>query len=64
MSNADKAKRKAEIEREMEMCVPNPKTTDEQFMRRIYLDIAGRIPTYKEASERFSIRAAATSVPS
>ena len=27
---------------------PNPRTTDEQFVRRIYLDIAGRIPTYPE----------------
>lgn len=29
---------------------PNPLTTDEQFVRRIYLDIAGRIPTQDEAS--------------
>ncbi|MDF1815766.1 MAG: DUF1549 domain-containing protein [Verrucomicrobiales bacterium] len=50
LDNADKAKRKEEIEREMEMCKPNPLTTDEQFMRRIYLDIAGRIPTYNEAA--------------
>lgn len=50
LSNADKAKRKAEIEREMKMCVPNKMTSDSQFMRRIYLDIAGRIPTYAEAS--------------
>ncbi len=28
---------------------PNPLTTDEQFVRRAYLDIAGRIPTYAEA---------------
>ncbi|REJ74707.1 MAG: DUF1549 domain-containing protein [Planctomycetota bacterium] len=28
---------------------PNPRTTDEQFVRRIYLDIAGRIPTFPEA---------------
>ncbi|VAX42507.1 hypothetical protein MNBD_PLANCTO02-767 [hydrothermal vent metagenome] len=27
---------------------PNPLTSDEQFVRRIYLDIAGRIPTYPE----------------
>ncbi len=45
-----KAKRKAEIEREMQMCIPNPPANDEQFMRRIYLDIAGRIPTYEEAA--------------
>ncbi|MEM9296762.1 MAG: DUF1549 domain-containing protein [Bacteroidota bacterium] len=27
----------------------NPKLSDEAFVRRIYLDICGRIPTYKEA---------------
>ena len=27
---------------------PNPMTTDEQFLRRIYLDITGTIPTYRE----------------
>ena len=27
---------------------PNPKTTDSQFVRRIYLDITGTIPTYRE----------------
>src|SRR5579871_1111965 len=29
---------------------PNPRTTDEQFVRRIYLDISGTIPTYKQIS--------------
>lgn len=29
---------------------PMPPATDEQFVRRIYLDIAGRIPTYKETT--------------
>ncbi|MEZ5429767.1 MAG: DUF1549 domain-containing protein [Verrucomicrobiales bacterium] len=33
------------------MCVPNPKTNDFQFVRRVYLDIAGRIPTFDEATE-------------
>ena len=28
----------------------NPLTTDEQFVRRVYLDIAGRIPNYEETS--------------
>tara|TARA_R110002111_G_scaffold227346_1_gene288840 strand:+ start:91490 stop:93478 length:1989 start_codon:yes stop_codon:yes gene_type:complete len=27
---------------------PNPMTTDEQFLRRAYLDITGTIPTYRE----------------
>ena len=27
---------------------PNPKTTDAQFVRRIYLDIVGTIPTYQQ----------------
>jgi tetratricopeptide (TPR) repeat protein len=27
---------------------PNPKTTDAQFVRRVYLDITGTIPTYKQ----------------
>jgi tetratricopeptide (TPR) repeat protein len=27
---------------------PNPKTTDSQFLRRIYLDITGTIPTYQQ----------------
>ncbi len=30
---------------------PNPLATDEQFIRRVYLDIAGRIPTREEALE-------------
>ncbi len=28
---------------------PNPMTTDEQFLRRVYLDITGTIPTHKQA---------------
>jgi len=49
ISPKDKAKRIEEIKREMEMAIPNELTNDEQFMRRIYLDICGRIPTYEEA---------------
>lgn len=30
---------------------PNPPATDEVFLRRIYLDIAGRIPTVRETEE-------------
>ncbi|MEQ1843385.1 MAG: DUF1549 domain-containing protein, partial [Verrucomicrobiales bacterium] len=33
---------------------PNPLASDEQFVRRIYLDIAGRIPTSAEALEFIS----------
>ncbi|NRB75905.1 MAG: DUF1549 domain-containing protein [Verrucomicrobiales bacterium] len=51
LSNAEKLKRKEEIEREMEMCIPNERTSDEQFLRRIYLDLAGRIPTFDEAEK-------------
>ena len=29
---------------------PNPKTTDEQFVRRIYLDITGTIPTFAQTA--------------
>jgi hypothetical protein len=49
-----KQKEKEKIEREMVMCVPNALTNDSQFMRRVYLDIAGRIPTYKEAEKFLS----------
>ncbi len=27
---------------------PNPRTTDEQFLRRVYLDVTGTIPSYRE----------------
>jgi Protein of unknown function (DUF1549)/Protein of unknown function (DUF1553) len=30
-------------------CKPNPRTSDQVFVRRIYLDLIGRIPTYQEA---------------
>ncbi|MCC6882414.1 MAG: DUF1549 domain-containing protein [Verrucomicrobiales bacterium] len=51
MDAKDKAKRAEELKTELEMCAPNPKTNDFQFVRRVYLDIAGRIPTFDEASE-------------
>ena len=31
-----------------EKVAPNPPTTDEQFVRRVYLEIAGTIPTYDQ----------------
>ena len=34
----------------------NPLTTDEQFVRRVYLDIAGRIPNYEETTAFLSSR--------
>ncbi|HRQ88674.1 MAG TPA: DUF1549 domain-containing protein [Bacteroidia bacterium] len=51
LSQKEKATRKEEIEKEMQMCVPNELTSDNQFLRRIYLDVVGRIPTYDEAEE-------------
>ena len=33
---------------------PNPKTSDEQFVRRIYLDITGTIPTFVQTSRFLS----------
>lgn len=33
---------------------PNPRTTDEQFLRRAYLDLVGRIPTLEESVAFFS----------
>ena len=32
---------------------PNPLASDAVFLRRVYLDVAGRIPTYAEATEFF-----------
>lgn len=58
LSNEEKAKRKEEIEREMEMCIPNENTSDNQFLRRIYLDIAGRIPTFNETEAFLNNRSA------
>jgi hypothetical protein len=58
LTNAEKAKRKEEIEREMQMCIPNDMTNDNQFLRRIYLDIAGRIPTFEEAESFLNSRSA------
>ena len=51
LSKADKIKRLKEIELEMLMCVPNEMSTDSQFLRRIYLDVAGRIPTFAETEQ-------------
>lgn len=37
---------------------PNPAVSDEIFLRRLYLDVGGRIPTPKEASEFLASHAA------
>lgn len=57
LTDAEKVKRKEEIDREMLMCVPNEMTNDNQFLRRIYVDVAGRIPTYDEAEAFLNDRA-------
>lgn len=49
MPREDRLKRMDELDFLEKMTIPTPKTTDEQFVRRVYLDIAGRIPTYQEA---------------
>lgn len=33
---------------------PNPKTSDEQFLRRVYLDVTGSIPSYRETMKFLS----------
>ncbi|MFT5469669.1 MAG: hypothetical protein ACI8UO_004791 [Verrucomicrobiales bacterium] len=48
---ADKVKRDEELQFLRQMTYPRELTNDEQFVRRIYLDIAGRIPTYAETVE-------------
>ncbi len=49
MHREDRLKRLEELVVLEEMSRPTERTTDEQFVRRVYLDIAGRIPTYEEA---------------
>lgn len=44
------SKSKEELEFLVKMTWPTERTTDEQFLRRIYLDVAGRIPTYAETT--------------
>lgn len=49
MSMEDKLKELENLKFREKMTYPTPRTSDEQFLRRVYLDIAGRIPTYDEA---------------
>ncbi len=50
MSREAKAKELKKLQFQKQMLLPTKRTTDEQFVRRVYLDIAGRIPTYSEAN--------------
>ncbi|MEM1294285.1 MAG: DUF1549 domain-containing protein [Verrucomicrobiota bacterium] len=50
LSRADRLQKKEEIEFEISLTHPTNQLSDEQFVRRVYLDIAGRIPTYQEAT--------------
>jgi len=51
LSKLERTKKAEELVYEMKMTRPNKRTTDQQFVRRIYLDVAGRIPTYSEATD-------------
>ncbi len=46
----DRNKELAKLAHMEKMTHPTKPMSDEQFLRRVYLDIAGRIPTYGEAS--------------
>tara|TARA_R110002096_G_scaffold318022_11_gene512445 strand:+ start:8693 stop:10801 length:2109 start_codon:yes stop_codon:yes gene_type:complete len=50
LSREDKLKELENLKFREKMTFPTPRTSDEQFLRRVYLDIAGRIPTYQEAN--------------
>lgn len=50
LSRADRLQKKEEIEFEIALTHPTNELSDEQFVRRVYLDIAGRIPTYQEVT--------------
>ncbi|MFK5920835.1 MAG: DUF1553 domain-containing protein [Verrucomicrobiota bacterium] len=49
LSKLERKKKAEELVYEEKMTLPNKRMTDQQFVRRVYLDIAGRIPTYNEA---------------
>lgn len=51
LTEEDRRKEFARLDFMEKMTYPTPKTSDEQFVRRIYLDIAGRIPTYGETTD-------------
>ncbi len=49
LSKLERQKKAEELVYEEKMTLPNKRMSDQQFVRRVYLDIAGRIPTYNEA---------------
>jgi len=49
LDSAERNKQLARLAHMEKMTHPTAPLTDEQFLRRIYLDVAGRIPTYEEA---------------
>ncbi|MCF6313577.1 MAG: DUF1549 and DUF1553 domain-containing protein [Verrucomicrobiales bacterium] len=49
LSKLERKKKAEELVYEEKMTIPNKRMSDQQFVRRVYLDIAGRIPTYNEA---------------
>ena len=51
LDSAERNKQLARLAHMEKMTHPTAPMTDEQFLRRIYLDIAGRIPTYEEARD-------------
>lgn len=48
MRSAAKIDRLVEANYSKHKVKPNPMSTDEQFLRRVYLDVTGTIPTYRE----------------
>ncbi len=53
LDSATRNKELARLDHMEKMTHPTKALTDEQFLRRIYLDIAGRVPTYEEANNFF-----------
>ncbi len=49
-SSADQLDRLVENQLKHNKATPNPIASDEVFLRRVYLDVAGRIPTLEEAT--------------
>ncbi len=51
LSRSDRLQEREKIDFEIALTHPTDELSDAQFVRRIYLDIAGRIPTYLETTE-------------